>query len=50
MEALTDPKTWLLFVYNFSISLPNGGVSNVSLSVSSSGVVAHSEDEAVPNQ
>ncbi|KIW19895.1 hypothetical protein PV08_00470 [Exophiala spinifera] len=30
IEALTDPKTWLLFVYNFSISLPNGGVSNFS--------------------
>lgn len=31
VEALTDPKTWLLFFYTAFTSLPNGGVTNVSL-------------------
>jgi sugar phosphate permease len=30
IEALIDPKTWFLFVYNFLVSLPNGGITNVS--------------------
>ncbi|KAB8230794.1 major facilitator superfamily domain-containing protein [Aspergillus alliaceus] len=30
IEALIDPKTWLLFIYNFLVSLPNGGVTNFS--------------------
>ncbi|KAE8153636.1 MFS general substrate transporter [Aspergillus avenaceus] len=30
IEALIDPKTWLLFVYNFLVSLPNGGITNFS--------------------
>ncbi|PYH38856.1 vitamin H transporter [Aspergillus neoniger CBS 115656] len=25
-----DPKTWFLFVYNFMVSLPNGGITNFS--------------------
>ncbi|OJJ42741.1 hypothetical protein ASPZODRAFT_76411 [Penicilliopsis zonata CBS 506.65] len=28
VEALLDPKTWFLFVYNFMVSLPNGGITN----------------------
>jgi MFS transporter, ACS family, allantoate permease len=35
VEALTDPKTWLLFFYTAFTSLPNGGVTNVSLLFSS---------------
>lgn len=30
IEALIDPKTWFLFVYNVMICLPNGGLTNVS--------------------
>ncbi|KAF7590882.1 hypothetical protein BBP40_002296 [Aspergillus hancockii] len=30
IEALIDPKTWFLFVYNFLVSLPNGGITNFS--------------------
>lgn len=30
IEAWLDPKTWFLFVYNFMVSLPNGGITNVS--------------------
>lgn len=29
VEALKDPKTWLLFFYTAFTSLPNGGVTNV---------------------
>ncbi|KIV88961.1 hypothetical protein PV10_08585 [Exophiala mesophila] len=28
IEALIDPKTWFLFVYNVMICLPNGGLTN----------------------
>jgi ACS family allantoate permease-like MFS transporter len=31
IEAVVDPKTWLLFAYTAFTSLPNGGVTNVSL-------------------
>ena len=34
VEALTDLKTWLLFLYTAFTSLPNGGVTNVSLILS----------------
>ena len=30
VEALRDPKTWLLFLYTAFTSLPNGGYTNVS--------------------
>jgi ACS family allantoate permease-like MFS transporter len=30
LEALKDPKTWLLFGYTAFTSLPNGGFTNVS--------------------
>lgn len=30
IEALIDPKTWLLAVYNVAICVPNGGITNVS--------------------
>ncbi|GAQ42814.1 hypothetical protein AtubIFM55763_009369 [Aspergillus tubingensis] len=30
IEAWLDPKTWFLFVYNFMVSLPNGGITNFS--------------------
>jgi ACS family allantoate permease-like MFS transporter len=29
LEAIKDPKTWLLFFYTAFTSLPNGGVTNV---------------------
>ena len=29
LEAVKDPKTWLLFLYTGLTSLPNGGVTNV---------------------
>lgn len=29
-EALTDPKTWFLFVYTICSTIPNGGLTNVS--------------------
>jgi len=32
LEALKDPKTWLLFAYTAFTSLPNGGLTNVSIS------------------
>ena len=32
LEALKDPKTWLLFLYTALTSLPNGGLTNVCLS------------------
>jgi MFS family permease len=32
LEAVKDPKTWLLFAYTAFTSLPNGGLTNVSLS------------------
>ena len=31
VEAIMDPKTWFLFAYTAFTSLPNGGVTNVSL-------------------
>jgi len=31
IEALKDPKTWLLFLYTAFTSLPNGGYTNVSI-------------------
>jgi ACS family allantoate permease-like MFS transporter len=31
IEALKDPKTWLLFFYTVFTSLPNGGYTNVSV-------------------
>lgn len=34
VEALTDLKTWLLFFHTAFTSLPNGGVTNVSLILS----------------
>ena len=30
IEAFTDPKTWLIFAFNIWISIPNGGLTNVS--------------------
>lgn len=30
VEAVKDPKTWLLFFYTVFSSLPNGGYTNVS--------------------
>jgi hypothetical protein len=30
IEAFTDPKTWLMFLFNIWISIPNGGLTNVS--------------------
>ncbi|KAF4121379.1 Allantoate permease [Geosmithia morbida] len=30
VEALTDPKTWLMFLFNIFISIPNGGLTNFS--------------------
>lgn len=32
LEALIDPKTWLLFAYTFLTSLPNGALTSVSFS------------------
>lgn len=29
VEALMDPKTWLMFFFNIWISIPNGGLTNV---------------------
>lgn len=29
-EALRDPKTWLMVLFNLWVSVPNGGLSNVS--------------------
>jgi ACS family allantoate permease-like MFS transporter len=28
IEAFTDPKTWLMFLFNIWISIPNGGLTN----------------------
>ncbi|OJK04884.1 hypothetical protein ASPACDRAFT_19785 [Aspergillus aculeatus ATCC 16872] len=28
IEALVDPNTWFLVLYNFFVSLPNGGITN----------------------
>lgn len=28
IEALTDPKTWLMFFFHIMISIPNGGLTN----------------------
>jgi MFS family permease len=28
IEALLDPKTWLMFLFNIWISIPNGGMTN----------------------
>lgn len=30
MEAFMDPKTWLMFCFHIFISIPNGGLTNVS--------------------
>lgn len=30
IEAFLDPKTWLMFLFNIWISIPNGGLTNVS--------------------
>ena len=30
MEAFRDPKTWLMFMFNIFISIPNGGLTNFS--------------------
>lgn len=30
MEALVDPKTWLLALFQFTQNVPNGGVGSVS--------------------
>lgn len=30
IEAFTDPKTWLMVLFNLWISIPNGGLTNVS--------------------
>ena len=30
IEAFMDPKTWLIFLFNIWISIPNGGLTNVS--------------------
>lgn len=27
-DALKDPQAWLLFLYNLSVSIPNGGITN----------------------
>ena len=32
LEALRDPQAWLLFLYTFSVNIPNGGITAVSLS------------------
>lgn len=29
-EALTDPKTWLMFFFNVFVSIPNGGLTSKS--------------------
>lgn len=29
IEAFKDPKTWLMFLFNIWISIPNGGLTNV---------------------
>ena len=29
IEAFLDPKTWLMFLFNVWISIPNGGLTNV---------------------
>lgn len=31
LEALRDPKTWFLFIYTVCSTIPNGGITNVSL-------------------
>lgn len=31
IEALLDPKTWLMVLFQFFISIPNGGLTNVRL-------------------
>lgn len=28
VEALCDPKTWLMFLFNIFVSIPNGGLTN----------------------
>jgi sugar phosphate permease len=32
-EALLDVKTWIMFILNIFINVPNGGLGNVSLPV-----------------
>jgi len=34
IEAFMDPKTWLMFFFNIFISMPNGGLTNVSIYLS----------------
>jgi hypothetical protein len=31
IEAFMDPKTWLMFLFNIWISIPNGGMTNVRI-------------------
>lgn len=33
IEAVIDPKTWLLFFYTTLICIPNGGITNVSFQI-----------------
>lgn len=33
IEAFKDPKTWIMFAFNLFISMPNGGLTNVSVSL-----------------
>jgi hypothetical protein len=32
IETFLDPKTWLMFLFNIVISIPNGGLTNVKTS------------------
>lgn len=33
IETFLDPKTWLMFLFNIWISIPNGGLTNVSFDI-----------------
>lgn len=33
IEAFMDPKTWLIFLFNIWVSIPNGGLTNVSTGI-----------------
>lgn len=42
-EALSDPKTWLLFFFTVTMTIPNGGLTNVWLSFRQSRSLARSQ-------
>jgi hypothetical protein len=31
VEAVADPKTWIIFLFNIAINVPNGGLINTFL-------------------